>query len=238
MASSPSADAAGVLHQPLAVATLLFAAIAAALIVYYLWRRPPLTTPVKLLLLAALGLFPLATAGTGNLAGFEATTERRFCGGCHVMRPWVEDADDPRSTTLAARHARNQLFGDRNCYTCHADYGMFGTINTKLGGLRHVMAYYGQGYSKLTIDEALRTIEIYQPFPNATCTHCHSTEVPGWRAVPDHKAVLEPGRDVSCASSGCHGPAHPFSAIARGEKLPPPRPPSPKPACVPAGGAP
>ena len=230
MASSTSADAAGVLHQPLAVATLALAAIAAAVIVYYLWRRPPLTTPVKLLLLAGLGLFPLATAGTGNLAGFEATTERRFCGGCHVMQPWVQDAQDPRSTTLAARHARNQLFGDRNCYTCHADYGMFGTINTKLGGLRHVMAYYGGGYSKLTIDEALRSIEIYQPFPNATCTHCHSMQVPLWLAVPDHKVMREEGRDVSCASPACHGPAHPHSAAARGE-LPPLAAPA-------AGGAP
>jgi hypothetical protein len=47
--------------------------------------------------------------------------------------------------------------------------------------------------------------------------------VPGWLAVPDHKLMREEGRDVSCASVGCHGPAHPHSATARGE-LPAPAP--------------
>jgi len=212
MAPSTSADVA---MAPLSIATLAFALIAASLVVYYLVRRPRLTTRVKLLLLAALGLFPIATAGTGNLAGFEATTTRSFCNGCHVMEPWVRDASDPASTSLAALHGRNALFGDHNCYTCHADYGMFGTVHTKIGGLRHVAAYYAGGYRDMPVDDAVRTIRIYRPFPNATCTHCHSMQVPGWRSVPDHKVMLEEGRDVSCASSGCHGPAHPHSAAAR-----------------------
>ena len=62
------------------------------------------------------------------------------------MEPWVQDASDPASTSLAARHGRNALFGDPNCYTCHADYGMYGTVHTKIGGLRHVAAYYADGY--------------------------------------------------------------------------------------------
>ena len=216
MAPSTSADP-GFLGEPLVFATIAFAAVSAALVLYYLVRRPPLSTPVKLLLLAALGIFPLAAAGSGNLAGFEATTTRSFCNGCHVMEPWVRDASDPTSTSLAARHGRNALFGDHNCYTCHADYGMFGTVHTKIGGLRHVAAYYAGGYLDMPVDEALRTIRIYQPFPDATCTHCHSTRVPGWRAVPDHRIVIDEQRDVSCASAGCHGPAHPHSAAARGD---------------------
>jgi len=202
---------------PLAVVALATAALASLIALYYLVRRPRLTTAVKLGLLAGLGALPILTAGTGNYAGFEASTTRPFCGGCHVMKPWVDDAADPRSTTLAARHSRNHLFGDRSCYTCHADYGMFGTVATKINGLHHVAAYYRE-YADTPIDEALRTIRIYRPFQSATCTHCHSTELPGWRAVADHRVFAEPGRgDTSCVSTGCHGPAHPFSKIARGE---------------------
>ena len=43
--------------------------------------------------------------------------------------------------------------------------------------------------------------------------HCHSTEGPSWNAIKDHASILDRVRagTVSCASSGCHGPAHPFS---------------------------
>jgi cytochrome c-type protein NapC len=42
---------------------------------------------------------------------------------------------------------------------------------------------------------------------------CHSTEVPAWKAIKEHASLLDRIRvgEVSCASEGCHGPAHPFS---------------------------
>jgi nitrate/TMAO reductase-like tetraheme cytochrome c subunit len=221
MDTSMSADAAGLLHRPLAAAAIGAAVIAAALILYYLVRRPPLGTVTKLLLLAGLGVFPIMTAGTGNLAGFETTTTRSFCRGCHVMEPWVDDASDPRSTSLAARHGRNELFGDKNCYTCHADYGMYGTLLTKVNGLHHVVAYLG-GYRDVPVERAVETIRTYRPFPNSTCIHCHSMQVPSWSAVPDHRAIGAPGQpEVSCASAGCHGPAHPLDSLrSRGQSQP------------------
>jgi NapC/NirT cytochrome c family, N-terminal region len=200
-------------HGPLAWATLGSAAIAAAILVYYLVRRPQLTTGVKLLLLMALGVFPIAAAGSGNVVGFEASTERHFCGGCHVMKPYQEDSENPRSTSLAAMHARNDEFGGRNCYTCHADYGMYGTLVTKLAGLGHVYEYYGHGYHKMSLAEARAKIHIKKSFPNSTCMHCHSLRLPGWADEPEHQAIVESLErgEVSCASEGCHGPAHPFS---------------------------
>jgi cytochrome c-type protein NapC len=43
--------------------------------------------------------------------------------------------------------------------------------------------------------------------------HCHSTDNPIWNAVPEHASLIVRVRDgsISCASNGCHGPAHPFS---------------------------
>jgi cytochrome c-type protein NapC len=201
-----------IIAKPFLAAALVCAAGAAILALWFLVRRPALTRTTKLVLLAAIGVLPLATAGTGNVAGYEATKARRFCGSCHVMTPYSDDSEDAASTTLAARHARNALFGDENCYACHADYGMFGTVTTKLGGLRHVYEYTLH-YRNMSLAEARATIHIRTPFQNATCMHCHSTEGPSWNAVKEHASLLDRVRagTVSCASAGCHGPAHPFS---------------------------
>ena len=203
-----------IFSNPLLALALGCAGVSAMLVLWYLLRRPTLTNATKLVLLAAIGVLPLATAATGNVAGFEATKSRRFCGSCHVMTPYKNDSEDPTSKTLAARHARNGMFGDENCYACHADYGMYGTVVTKLGGLRHVYEYVLH-YRNMSLEEARAKIHIRKPFANATCMHCHSTEGPDWNAVREHKSLLDRVRDgsVSCASSGCHGPAHPFSKV-------------------------
>jgi nitrate/TMAO reductase-like tetraheme cytochrome c subunit len=198
--------------DPLAAITIGFAILSAILVIWYLLRRPLLTRSTKLVLLFGIGLLPIGAAMSGNYAGFEATKQRRFCGSCHVMTPYSNDSGDPKSETLAARHGRNAMFGHENCYACHADYGMFGTVKTKLGGMRHVYEYIFN-YRNTPLEEARRTIHIRKPFKNETCMHCHSTQNPGWNAVADHTSILDRVRTgaVSCASEGCHGPAHPFT---------------------------
>lgn len=210
--------------EPLTWTALGFAAGSAVLVVWYLLRRPLLTRSTKIVLLFGVGLLPIGTAMTGNYAGFEATKARQFCGSCHVMTPYANDSADLKSETLAARHGRNAMFGHENCYACHADYGMFGTVKTKLGGLRHIYEYVFN-YRNMPLEEAKREIHIRKPFQNATCMHCHSTQNPTWNAVPDHKSILEPVRSgaVSCASEGCHGPAHPFTKDVKPRPVDPER---------------
>lgn len=196
---------------------LTSATFAATILLWFLIKRPAFGGGTKLLLLLGLGVFPIATAGTGNVVGYEASKERSFCGSCHVMEPWAEDSDDPHSTTLAARHARNPSFGDQNCYVCHADYGMYGTITTKIGGMGHVYHYVFSGYHDMPVDEFVRTVHIARPYPNRNCMQCHSTRTAGWLEEADHAQMIDEVRagQVSCASEGCHGPAHPFSKAAR-----------------------
>jgi cytochrome c-type protein NapC len=93
---------------------------------------------------------------------------------------------------------------------------MFGTVTTKLGGLRHVYEYVFH-YRNMPLAEARVKIHIRTPFQNATCMHCHSTQGPIWNAVREHASLRDRARggEVSCASAGCHGPAHPFSKVAR-----------------------
>jgi cytochrome c-type protein NapC len=197
---------------PLDDIALVCAAAAALILIGYLVRRPALTGATKVWLLLGLGVLPISAATAGNIEGFMATKNRTFCGSCHVMEPHAADSRNRASTSLASRHARNALFGDENCYVCHADYGMYGTVTTKLGGMRHVWLYYTQ-YRDMPLEEAKKSIHLVRPFPNENCLQCHSTELDLWRSVPDHRSSLEEVRAsrVSCASGGCHGFAHPFS---------------------------
>jgi nitrate/TMAO reductase-like tetraheme cytochrome c subunit len=201
-----------VLTSPLAALEIGFAVLSATLLVAYLVFRPPLVRATKIWLLFGLGVFPIGAAFAGNVQGFEATKERAFCGSCHVMALHQADSDDRASGSLASRHARNAMFGNENCYVCHADYGMFGTVVTKAGGLRHVW-YYLTEYRTIPVEEAKKTIHLREPAKmSGNCIQCHSTEDALWLKVPDHQASVgdvRAGR-ISCASAGCHGLAHPF----------------------------
>lgn len=194
---------------------LACSALASVILIVYLIKRPALTLNVKLWLLLGLGVLPIGTAVSGNVAGMEASTEVTFCNGCHVMRMHTGNALDLTSQTLASRHTRNELFGHQSCYVCHADYGMFGTLFTKLGGMNHVVQYLKE-FHEYSLEEALPKIyAIHQtkPMPNRNCQHCHSGTNKLWLEVPEHasaKADIASGR-ISCGSAGCHGYAHPFS---------------------------
>jgi nitrate/TMAO reductase-like tetraheme cytochrome c subunit len=200
------------MHPIMAALATGVALLAAAILVWYLVRRPPLDGVTKLRLLFGLGVLPLIAMLVGNVAGLIHSQHREFCGSCHVMAPYAEDSANPESQTLAARHARNTLFGHQNCYTCHQDYGMFGAVMTKLGGMRHVWEYYTE-YKDYPVEEAFERMELYKPFSNAACMTCHSTTLEGYLTVDDHRGTLDEIRtgETSCVSSGCHGPAHPFS---------------------------
>lgn len=207
-----ASEAVLAMHPYMVTTAIVCAVFAAVILIWFLWRKPELTGPVKMVLLFGFGIFPIAAAGSGNVAGFEHTKHRRFCGSCHVMGPYRADAENLASSSLAAVHARNEEFGDDNCYECHQDYGAFSTLMTKLGGMRHVYEYYTH-YHKVDVKTALDEIELYKPFANASCIRCHSGRGKVWLAVPDHHSGVDDVRSgrVSCVGQGCHGPVHPFS---------------------------
>ncbi len=192
---------------------------AAVILLVHVVRPRPIDNARKLWLLLGLGVFPIVTAGSANIAGFQATQSREFCGSCHVMEPHRDDSNDKNSKTLAAIHAKNEHFGHDNCYTCHKDYGMYGYVLTKMGGMRHVYLYITK-YHSMPIEEANHDIRIVKPLPNENCMSCHSTNAPHWSAVGDHASSVSDVRSgkLSCASAGCHGYAHPMTKI--GKELP------------------
>jgi cytochrome c-type protein NapC len=206
------------MHPILTASAISCAVVSAALLSWFLLKKPQLTGQVKVLLLLGFGVFPIGAATTGNLASFEHTKHRSFCGSCHVMAPYALDSIDPKSKTLAAAHARNEEFGRDNCYVCHQEYGAFSTVMTKIGGMKHLWHYYTH-YQNMDVRQALAEIELYQPIANASCMRCHSTEVSSYLAVGDHRSSLESLRKgaVTCVSAGCHGPSHPFSKPHRAD---------------------
>jgi cytochrome c-type protein NapC len=199
------------------------AILAAAILVMHLLRRLGFGQPsgphTRLWLLLGLGVLPIGSAATANVQGFKATQSRTFCGSCHVMEPQAHDSENRASPSLAAIHARNQSFGHDNCYACHKDYGMYGYVLTKAGGMRHVYLYLTE-FGRMPLEESNHAIRIRQPVPNENCMYCHTTTAPRWLSVGDHASSLEAVRNgtVGCASPGCHGYAHPMTKL--GKELP------------------
>ena len=146
----------------LSSAAIICGALTLLILGWFLLRRPQITGYVKILLLLGIGVLAPGAAMTTNLATLEHSTQRQFCASCHVMKPYTNDSSNPNSLSLPALHARNDAFGDTNCYACHQDYAMFGTILTKIGGMRHVWEYYTT-YRTMPLNEALARIELYDP---------------------------------------------------------------------------
>ena len=198
--------------SPLSWIALSAGIIAAVIMILYLIYRPPLDWKTRGLLFMGIGVLPNVVAFVGNVEGLRATEHQAFCASCHTMDMWIEDANDIESASLAAIHSRNAKFGDSSCYVCHKDYGMFGYVVTKIGGMGHVYEFLSE-WMRYDDEEVLSKIHIAQPFKNDNCMQCHTTTGSIWSDVADHNGLLGDLRtgETSCVSAGCHGYAHPFS---------------------------
>jgi cytochrome c-type protein NapC len=184
---------------------LAFAVGAAVILIWYLVRRPHLSRRTKYWLFAGLGPLPITAAMIGNVSNFEKTKDREFCAGCHTMTMYEEDASNPNSGTLASIHSKNPYFGGQSCYVCHADYGMFGTIVTKMGGMKHVWYYYTENWEAPGHEPP----KISKPYSHEPCKQCHPPNRPRQPLEHEvHKKAVQSG-EVGCTAAGCHGRPHP-----------------------------
>ena len=193
------------LEAPVGALAIVLSLVAAALVIGFLIRAPEMTPGRKLLLALALFVLPTMAAMSGNAHNIETTKSVEFCGSCHVMTSYVEDVRSPESESLASLHGRLPVFQEEACYTCHADYGMFGGVTTKIGGLHHVIDFYSDDWSK----PGHRAPALYKPYDPRRCLSCHAPLRSG--APLEHRVHAEKIEklEISCSASGCHGPPHP-----------------------------
>lgn len=160
------------------------------------------------MLIGFLVLSPLAYVVNAGLA-ITGAKPVSFCGSCHVMDGYVEDLRNPDSEHLASLHYQFRWINDHQCYTCHSDYGLFGDVQAKLAGLRHVWFYTVGGYEV--------PLKIRGTYNNQRCLFCHGP-VKSYREVPEHEKneAKIATSEQSCIGGSCHVSPHPKAAANPG----------------------
>jgi cytochrome c nitrite reductase small subunit len=170
----------------------------------FAWRslRPDALTPTaRGWLFVSVALVPMMIAFLAFAHGLEDSATVRSCASCHTMTPFVEDLRNVKSDTLAALHFKNRYIQHNQCYTCHSDYGLTGTMTAKLEGLGHLWRYTTGRYTL--------PIKIAHPYSNVRCLSCHG-ESQKFLTSAGHPTEELPSLvtdKTSCLD--CHGPAHP-----------------------------
>ena len=118
-------------------------------------------------LFLALFLLPglLLLGGAGR--HYEQAKTTRFCLSCHIIQPYGESLYIDHAGFLPASHYQNKRIPvERACYTCHTNYTMFGDVDDKIRGVKHVWHnFWGT---------ASDPVELYEPYPNRACLECHA----------------------------------------------------------------
>jgi cytochrome c-type protein NapC len=195
--------------MPAATTLIVILVLFSAALIGVLVARPGITATRGGKILAFLVLFflPILCGAMGVSSEMERSKTTAFCLSCHTMEAYGKSLHVDDSGYLPAAHFQNhRVPPDEACYTCHADYAMFGTIKVKLHGLRHVYIYY------LSTPPAPENIKLYTPFNNRECLHCHLgarsfEEGAVHNADPATLPAIKSNK-LSCVSSGCHDVVH------------------------------
>lgn len=148
-------------------------------------------------------ILPILIVSTANYYTFSGTKEVGACAKCHIMLPMLNDMINPKSNSLAARHYKNHWINHNQCYECHSDYGLNGTIQAKMEGFRHLARYTTKFYTE--------PIKMRGNFKNDNCLKCHRG-TPKFERVTSHKTAKEQLYTNSISCLNCHGIVHPTSA--------------------------
>jgi cytochrome c-type protein NapC len=166
----------------------------------------------RILALLALFFVPSLAIWAGASNHMERAKTTDFCLSCHTMDAHGRSLYiDDKSFLPASHFQNNRVPRDRACYTCHTDYTMFGGLNSKWRGLRHVYVQY------LGTIPKPEEIELYEPFNNRECLHCHAGARSFVDATPHNKKPELLGQvtrnEVSCMAGKCHDIVHDVESL-------------------------
>lgn len=161
----------------------------------------------KILAFLAIFLLPAAALWGGFQEQMQRSESTQFCLSCHVMHDFGVSLQVDDASYIPAVHYQNHLVPhDAACYTCHTDYALFGGLQAKMHGLRHVYVEY---LGHIPQPDQIR---LYTPYNNRECLHCHAGMRVFLEAKPHQRT---PGmmqrilnNQVSCVNSGCHDTIH------------------------------
>jgi len=195
---------------------ILFFAAAVGFAVYLYVRMPQLAGALggRLLVLMALLALPLGLLQLGVTETLSQSTSREFCVSCHEMQVYETSLHLDHPDFMPAVHFQNNLVPQETaCYTCHTDYTLFGDINAKLDGLKHVLVHYFGAVPEPG------EIKLYRPYPNDNCLQCHREtrrfEEQSAHRTDDVTLAQLYDNSRSCLSNGCHQLAHEIKDIGR-----------------------
>jgi cytochrome c-type protein NapC len=117
---------------------------------------------------------------------------------------YIDDANH-----IPAQHFQNhRVPADMACYSCHADYTLYGPLNDKMRGLERIYLQY------VTQPPDPAAIRIPGGFKNAQCLHCHAG-ARSFEENPVHSPMMSTliSNQVSCLGSGCHDAAHDIASL-------------------------
>lgn len=169
--------------------------------------RPSITAAQggKIIAFVSFFILPIVATVLGASIHLENSTTTQFCLSCHVMEKHGQSLyiDDPTHVP-AAHFQNNRIPKDHACYTCHTDYTMFGDVNAKMRGLKHIYVYY--------LSTPPAKLALYEPFKNRECLHCHANGRSYEETTP-HKEMKEQltNNDMSCLT--CHAKIHDVTSI-------------------------
>ncbi len=180
--------------------TTALAAIVVAFALYFAAPKLAGSVAGKLALLLGVVVTPGLAAVGGTSYAYTESSSTEFCVSCHEMEPHGRSlfADDP--TVLPAVHYQKRLVDrDHACFACHTDYAMFGNLKAKANGLRHVWVHY--------FGEPEGPFELYAPYPNANCLHCHD-DARSYLESQGHQGQFDALRANELSCLKCHASGH------------------------------
>jgi hypothetical protein len=159
----------------------------------------------------ALVILPVMLLPFATFTTFEYAKQINFCGSCHLaMEPYVHDLVNPKGKSLAALHYQVHFTPTQPgtaCYSCHATYGVHGTMIAKMQGLSDAYRYTTGLYTT--------PIKLRKPFSNTLCLKCHieSSIFRSQRIHMDKDGNVSPlmlNSTISCEM--CHPSGHMIGA--------------------------
>jgi cytochrome c-type protein NapC len=125
---------------------LLYALLViAALLIDTIVVKPAITSSVtgKMLAFIAFCILPVLCGSMAASTHIERSKQTKFCISCRIMEPYGKSLYVDEPSYIPASHFQNhRVPPDAACYTCHTDYGLYGGLRAKLGGVRHIFIQY------------------------------------------------------------------------------------------------